>query len=443
MEAKLSTRKKILFWFILLLLVTVCLEVFSYFLLYSVIPTRLRSRTAFRSAGDYIAAYRKNAEQRSDQSGGDTGTGLPGGNGKLRMFHPVLGWDYPPGASYSDRQGTKYHHGVRGERRTCTFFPTDLVATYGDSFTYCADVEDCQTWQTFLGETIGANVLNFGVAGYGTDQAFLKYELNEAGIAAPIAILGILPDDVNRVVNVWRTFYAWDDPLALTKPCYVNRGNSVELLPNPLTVPEDVKKLHDPVFVGSLGQDDYWFRQNTNRPALGFPYLWSLICRRTQVWEHIVFRTGVSSKHPRHKYYPDNLLEEDEPLRIMCHIVDRFVQTARSRNQTPVTVIMAHKDLVAELRKHKVSRVRRLAAFLKERGYLFLDLIEAVAASNANEKQLNTWFRHHATAEGNRVIAGIIADYLEKERLIQTLSRQGIVPMRDLQPAGDVRWGRP
>ncbi len=425
MDSRLSAAKKIAFWAVMILLLVAFLEILSLVACRKIIPARVANRASFRSAQDYIIAYRKARTKRMTHAAESPESRDPGQQAGMRMFHPVLGWDYPPGMEYADAAGIVYHHGPKGERRACGSFASDFIATYGDSFTYCSDVEDCRTWQTYLAERMKANVLNFGVAGYGTDQACLKYELNASRVSTPIVILGILPDNINRIVNVFRTFYAPEDLLALTKPRFVRTPTGFELLPNPITLAQDVAKLEDPVFVGKLGENDYWYRKDTHQPHFGFPYLLSLIRWRGTVAEYATFNLGLRRPGSTQPFYPGNLFEEEEPLAIMCHIVERFVGTVRSRGSTPVIVLMPHKELIEETVKYGVSRIDPLADYLKRSHHLFIDLIRVMADMRPPPDQLARWYREHATAEGNRVIAQIIAGYLERQGLTPRRSQGG------------------
>jgi hypothetical protein len=402
--------KKVAFTLIAALITAGAAEFLSWAALTSIVPSRLRNRTTFRSPEDYIRAYRRAVR-------------VPGASGResraLRMFHPILGWDYPPDYRYQDDRGVRYAHGERGERVDPTFsFHTSRIATYGDSFCYCADVGDAHTWQTRLGESLGAGVLNFGVAGYGTDQAFLKYELNEAAAAPSIVMLCILPDDINRIVNVFRTFYAPGDRVGLTKPRYVLEGDSIKLLPNPITVSAEVTKLENPEFVRSLGAHDYWFQRDLQLPRLGFPYTWSLM-----EWRHIWRRYvafGLALRFPplRPAYPPGNLFEEKEPLLILCGITDEFVRVARLRGSEPVIVIMAHKELIRETLIMGRPRTEPLTDHLKAKGVRMIDLISDITAMKPSNTQLERWYEEHATPEGNAMTARLIGARLVEMGLV-------------------------
>jgi len=216
-------------------------------------------------------------------------------------------------------------------------------------------------------------------------------------------------------VNVFRTFYVPSGFMGLTKPRYVRKGEAFELLSNPLGSPKDMSKFQNPAFVRELGENDYWYRQDTSLPRLGFPYTLSLILWRGYLWEHVAFSLNLPRGTSGVHFFPGNLFEEKEPLAVMCHVVDQFVKTAKARNSRPVVVIMSHKELVLETRKYGVSRVNNLVKHLQAKGYDFIDLIQAMVDMNPTREQLDSWYREHATPEGNKVIAHIIGAHLERE----------------------------
>ena len=86
-------------------------------------------------------------------------------------------------------------------------FPDPLtptcIALYGDSFTWGAEVDDEHTWANVLAKRAGCRVASWGVRGYGTDQAFLRFRGNR--FEKPrIVLLGIFSEDITRNVNRYR-----------------------------------------------------------------------------------------------------------------------------------------------------------------------------------------------------------------------------------------------
>jgi hypothetical protein len=152
-----------------------------------------------------------------------------------------LGWDAHPNSI--SRETNRAGHVViasrasNGARRDGLPAKANLIATYGDSFTACGEVNDDETWQFYLEIQLGYEVKNFGVAGYGTDQALLKLERNIArGEISPILILGIFEENINRLVNQFRPFYLPQTGEKFGfKPIFRMKNGRLVPEPNPLT----------------------------------------------------------------------------------------------------------------------------------------------------------------------------------------------------------------
>jgi hypothetical protein len=70
-----------------------------------------------------------------------------------------------------------------------------------------------------LAARLNCRVGNFGVGGYGTDQALLRFMHNPSDPSS-VAVLGIFADNIQRNVNRVRYFLVGGDPL-LIKPRFV------------------------------------------------------------------------------------------------------------------------------------------------------------------------------------------------------------------------------
>jgi hypothetical protein len=397
--------KKWTFWLLLFVPVLVAIETASYTIIKRTIPSRILVRA---QGGEALARVRQTRQAmeppRLVQAGAtkhQTDT--------LVLFHPVLGWDYPPRLVYKDAKGVSYSHGSQGERRCSTEFDTTLIATYGDSFTYCDEVGDANTWQTFLAEKLQTNVLNFGVCGHGPDQALLKYELHEE-TRAKVVILGVMPENINRVVNIYRPFYTHTDPVRGTKPIFFKDKSKIRLIPNPITSVAELSRLDQEQFLEELGKFDYWYQLDKSLPKFSFPYTLSFYGWRDKAFAQLAARVQGSFKgRVRH---PWNLYEEEGPLSIMCYIADRFVASARSRGAEPLIVIMPHSGYVNEITDDGMVRAANFVEYLAAKGYPFLDAVQSVADMRPSKQDLDNWYQGHATAEGNRVVAEILNRYL-------------------------------
>ena len=85
---------------------------------------------------------------------------------------------------------------------------TQLVGTdYSEFYQMVAkgEVTDDEAWLHRLSERLGCNVQNFGIGGYGLDQAALRYEL--ASPPGNFVIVGLFIEMLRRDLAASWTFY--------------------------------------------------------------------------------------------------------------------------------------------------------------------------------------------------------------------------------------------
>ncbi|MFQ5912127.1 MAG: hypothetical protein ACE5JS_02985, partial [Nitrospinota bacterium] len=109
------------------------------------------------------------------------------------------------------------------------------LSSFGDSFTHGDDVRNEDTWQEVMNRS-GPNleVLNFGVPGFGLDQAFLRYQHDGIAYHSHIILIGFMPANIARNVSVFRPFLSLRTGLPLTKPYFTLDGNDLVLNHNPI-----------------------------------------------------------------------------------------------------------------------------------------------------------------------------------------------------------------
>lgn len=164
------------------------------------------------------------------------------------VYDPFLGWAYRPN---SLRQGgifTVNSAGIRSRREYARVPPDDTlrIALFGDSFTAGEDVGDEETWgrqlEIRLNEAgLRAEVLNFGVGGYGMDQAFLRWERLGKGFAPDLLVFGLQPENLKRNVNVFRqALNPRPGALPFSKPRFILQNDELALVNSPALPPEQL-----------------------------------------------------------------------------------------------------------------------------------------------------------------------------------------------------------
>ncbi len=163
------------------------------------------------------------------------------------VYDPVTGWTYRPNSIRHNGTFTINGGGFRATRDYSPRPPADTlrIALFGDSFTADDDVDDAHAWANQLELALNqagvrAEVLNFGVGGYGMDQAFLRWQNVGRGYQPDIVIFGFQPENLDRNVNIFRHLYIDGFGIPLAKPRFLWRDSGLELINSPVVPPEQL-----------------------------------------------------------------------------------------------------------------------------------------------------------------------------------------------------------
>ena len=322
----------------------------------------------------------------------------------LAIRDPVVGW--PARAALRAAGGP--------EPRPSPAFPEArewCVTLYGESFTYGDEVSDAEAWGNVLAQRLGCRVANFGVGGYGTDQALLRFTANPAD-RAPVTIVGVFADNPLRNVNQYRYFLG-GEALAL-KPRFVLENGALKLVPIPnLSYEQFINGLSDPRAVFA---HEVFLPGSRHGPVIwSFPYTLSLLdlVRTDHVINYVRGRPSWINFH--------RLDHDSRALPTTVAIVEEFRRRATA-GKTVVAVIYptgaSYKltrrtgestfgALVAELAARGIPArdlTADFAAYLGERS--FCEMLSSAAACSG-----------HYNAEGNRVVAEAMQAFLAANRL--------------------------
>lgn len=319
----------------------------------------------------------------------------------------VLSWHYDRDLGWDTHYGTEYR-----ERPRPVQYGQSLIAAFGDSYTNCSEVADYETWQTYLSELLQANVLNYGVGAYGTDQAYLKFLEAYPFVKTPYVILGLITENINRVVNVYRPFYTNKTDFTLTKPRFDLINGELVLLANPLECQEDVPRLRDAKMLERVGRHDWWYNKD-DHPRFGFPYTRILLNRR--VWlEAFIGRAAWKQDRTNPRPWED-LWRDSEARLLMFAIFDAFVHDARDFGATPVIMILPQR--IEVLNKfysgHDTHAVKTILHYCRGHEYHCFNAIAALGERARSEKEIEGFYSGHMSAKGNRVLAKELKTYLE------------------------------
>lgn len=246
------------------------------------------------------------------------------------------------------------------------------VAGFGNSFMRGAEVAAEDSWMSQLerADTSGRlEVLNFGVAAFGTDQSLLQYRRDGRGMAPAIVLIGLAPDNLRRNVNVYRRFLSTVGP-PLTKPRFLlGPEGGLALLPNPLRRPEDLQPyLDDPSAVRAWGAHDAWYE------ALIFERGWTDWSATARL------ATGLWIRLRRRFFDPDPLFRGDRVntdgsgYRLTVALLRRFAAEVRGDGAVPVIVLMPDRLSLTQRRDGRDQLLAPVLVALAAEGIPCLDL---------------------------------------------------------------------
>lgn len=142
------------------------------------------------------------------------------------------------GLYVSSREGLRSR--VQGE--SLVDAPRDgRIALFGNSFAFSEEVAYADSLAPKLEAALapGSRVLNFGVPGYGVDQAVLRARYSIPDWSPRVALLTFIEDDLYRVGNIY-AFLKVDWGLPVSKPRFVLRDGNLTLLNSPVLGGEDL-----------------------------------------------------------------------------------------------------------------------------------------------------------------------------------------------------------
>jgi len=248
-------------------------------------------------------------------------------------FSQHLGWE----PTYPNEYG--YQGGEKDIKNAA-------IALFGDSYTEAYPIIE-KSWPYLFEQQLHRPVLNFGVGGYGTDQAYLRFEKRFVGkLKTPYVALLVMSENIARVVNRYRGFYRRKQSHSLTKPrFYMDEDETVRLLPNPLATANEILLLGNMKFLQEIGAQDYWYKyfaQYDLNHLVHFPYSYYLL----KALPYYIQR-GYQNRIMNHREY-EHLYQQDDATDILRFIILKFISRAKKTGSVPIIVFLPNwQDLVA------------------------------------------------------------------------------------------------
>jgi len=303
----------------------------------------------------------------------------------------LLGWTVGPDRRSTDGIYTSSAEGIRtaepGTRYASQHVRT-TIAVIGDSYAFGLEVPFADTWGARLQQSLGPEfrVLNFGVDGYGVDQAYLRYQRDVRPWHPALTIFSFIEHDLYRSMSVYNflTFPEWGFPFS--KPRFALASGTLELLNVPLA---SFVSLARERAVGDLPYLDFEPAFHTSE------WVW-------RWYDHSQLVRFVASRFP--PYYPDNpRADRKTELRVNLALFAGFAHAAPGEGTVPLIVYLPSRgDYSGQDRSEKDS----LLAGLERSGVHYENLTDCLRAAGG-ERLFIPGHPHYAPS-GNAVVSSCL-----------------------------------
>jgi hypothetical protein len=294
--------------------------------------------------------------------------------GAYLVYDELMGWTVGANRRSADGLSFSSAEGIRSPRPDMAFADRPAahrIALVGDSFTFCLDVPYEASWGYRLERELGPDfqVLNFGVSGYGVDQAYLRYRRDVRPWKPEVVIFGVFPHDFVRTMTVYSfvSFPEWESPFA--KPRFAIAEGRLAIFNVPPLPPEAIfshRSIADLPFI----EYDKGFH------PVDWEWRWY---HRAYLWRYVI------SAYPRWPQ-PAHQVSDAAMGTINGEILRDFVGLARAEGTTPIVVYLpARRDLAAS-RPEGSTSAGLAQEVMRQAAIDYTDLTPCLLALQASER---------------------------------------------------------
>ncbi len=352
-------------------------------------------------------------------------------------YDAELGWVRKPntGKDEKGRHGkTKYRIDNKGRR--CNHGHETLpevISCYGDSFVFCRQVNDDETFEWYLSEMTKTNVLNFGVGNYGLDQAFLRLKREYPSNKTRVVILGVVPSTIVRILCVWKHYNEYGNIFGF-KPRFLLANGQVRLIKNIIDEKDKFERFGE--FLPEINRYDEFYETKFKKEMIRFPYLASVLSnpvRNLPLLVMVAWDRWFGGKRDDQSYPPpmsiimksnlrlrERLFRKDKSASdLLERLVLEFSRFGKENNFIPILLWMPQKDDLIRI-KSKKNYYHAFIHRIKEK-IITIDLTEELTKHN----DINTLYSEdssyggHFSKQGNLLIAHIILQQLMNYTIIR------------------------
>jgi len=323
-----------------------------------------------------------------------------------------LGWPSPRDAVAPprDRTGAKYNPDFSQSNYPC-------ASVYGASFVWGGEIPLADGWVEQLSRKLGCWVANYGVPGYGTDQAYVRFQRMKQD-QAPVTMLGFSPEHIMLNVNQYRGFMGYGPSPTGIKGRFILDGEGrLEWIHRPrISEKEFVEFLRDPA---NLLPHEYLLPDTPDGPVtLRFPY--TLTVARVALMPRL--RVRFTGRPSWADFYRAG--HRSGGLALTAAIVEAFVREAERRDKRALIVVLPGASNFRAEAKFGQPEYTPLIAALAAKNIDVFDPSPALLTALGQRSYCELYTapadcEGHFGIEGSRIVADVIMAELRQRELVK------------------------
>ena len=349
-------------------------------------------------------------------------------------FDQQLGWVRKPNTIGSDKGKNGdiiFNIDSRGSRKSSRQELAKKIVVFGDSYAFCRQVKDDETWEEGITNRLNVGVLNYGVGNYGVDQALIRYRSIDLPLDIKVAVICFVPETISRIQSYWKHYLEFGNTFAFKPRFTLSLEGKLELVENIIKAPRDFENLkcllpeiqkYDDFYLRKFRK--YQFRGSYlisffRAPRRHFALILSLLVRKktTISGPEVNYADAFSIIMKDNIQEARDMYKNPSAIKLLKSILTEFGELAASRGHLPLVLVIPQ---MLDFFNDK-SIPMPYSSFFTElsKKMNVIDMAKIFQIKQLNDIYIDDRYGGHLSAEGNLMVAEAVSKWLETTKILK------------------------
>lgn len=346
-------------------------------------------------------------------------------------YDKEIGWIRKPNTSHFEngKYGqTRWTINSKGSRTNPDYDDIDSkISCYGDSFTFCRQVNDNETWEHILSRFSKTNVTNFGVGNYGLDQVLLRLKREYDQHPTKTVVIGVVPDTISRILSVWKHYNEYGNTFGF-KPRFEIHNKKLKFVKNYIDNKEEFENYQR--YLNNLKKHDYFYKEKFQKEILHFPYCLTIFKNFKRNFSIIywIFKIEFSNiQNEKILWKPMEIImntnlkwrvklfQDSKTKLLFIKIIEQFIKYSQEKKFNLIFLFLPQKDDLLFIKQNFHFYEEFIKQIKNLNGLQFIDITnELLKEQNLDDYYSdNNNYGGHFSKKCNEKIASIINENLK------------------------------